>query len=340
LHAARVVGASLLGILGVRIVADLYPGSFLGGPEQLVSLANVYALASALVSALVCTGLLAGRRWAFVAATLLLSANVGVFVPVIAFDVQIGGFLSLWNLGLIGDSLFALTSGATRARRLGDHGELFAWLRRYGPAAQHLLLVSLLAGLALFGFEIEHERVPTLIALAFALATLAFVSPYALALMRERRRSLPAFAAALLLAAAMLPATLGSALVVLWALQAALLLVLVIRGPVFADLLTSFFARPALLIVATFALLAFAGALALTFPAAAADGRSIAFIDALFTAMSATCVTGLVVLDTPFDLSTFGHIVILGLIQLGGLGIMVLSTFAAVLLAGRLPLSS
>ena len=61
-------------------------------------------------------------------------------------------------------------------------------------------------------------------------------------------------------------------------------------------------------------------------------------LDALFTATSATCVTGLIVLDTPNDFSTFGHLVILGLIQVGGLGIMVLSTFATLLLGARLGL--
>jgi len=78
--------------------------------------------------------------------------------------------------------------------------------------------------------------------------------------------------------------------------------------------------------------------MALTFPAASAGPLSISFIDALFTSMSATCVTGLIVLDTPVAFSTFGHVVILLLIQLGGLGIMVLSTFATVLLGGRLAL--
>src|SRR5690606_26035145 len=93
-----------------------------------------------------------------------------------------------------------------------------------------------------------------------------------------------------------------------------------------------------LLLLSTFGLLAFAGALVLTLPAASADGHSLTFLDALFTAMSATCVTGLIVLDTPVDFSQLGHLVIVLLIQVGGLGIMVLSTFAAILLGGRLGL--
>jgi trk system potassium uptake protein len=110
------------------------------------------------------------------------------------------------------------------------------------------------------------------------------------------------------------------------------------RSQVFADLLQSFYTRPALLILSTFGALAGLGGLLLTFPAASATAAGVPFIDAMFTATSATCVTGLIVLDTPNAFSTLGHVIILALIQLGGLGIMVLSTFATVLLGGRLGL--
>jgi trk system potassium uptake protein TrkH len=79
------------------------------------------------------------------------------------------------------------------------------------------------------------------------------------------------------------------------------------------------------------------GTLLLTFPAATSDGRGATFIDALFTATSATCVTGLIVQDTPVYFSGFGQMVILVLIQLGGLGIMSYSAFLA-LLFGRFTL--
>jgi trk system potassium uptake protein TrkH len=48
------------------------------------------------------------------------------------------------------------------------------------------------------------------------------------------------------------------------------------------------------------------GALLLTFPGASGGAAAVPFLDALFTAMSATCVTGLVVLDTPHAFSTLG----------------------------------
>lgn len=74
------------------------------------------------------------------------------------------------------------------------------------------------------------------------------------------------------------------------------------------------------------------GTVLLTFPAATSDGEGASITDALFTATSATCVTGLIVQDTPTYFSTFGQLVILVLIQLGGLGIMTYSAFVAILI--------
>lgn len=76
----------------------------------------------------------------------------------------------------------------------------------------------------------------------------------------------------------------------------------------------------------------------LLLPVATASGESPSFIDALFTATSAVCVTGLIVVDTPNFWSPFGHGVILTLIQLGGLGYMTASTFIALLLRRRVSL--
>ena len=55
--------------------------------------------------------------------------------------------------------------------------------------------------------------------------------------------------------------------------------------------------------------------------------RPISYLDALFTATSATTVTGLAVLDTEKDLNFFGKVVVLALIQIGGLGYMTLTTY-------------
>jgi trk system potassium uptake protein TrkH len=114
------------------------------------------------------------------------------------------------------------------------------------------------------------------------------------------------------------------------------LAVLVARSPLFHEILEYFYDHPTLLILVAFASLIVLGVLLLTLPAASPGPESISPIDALFTSTSATCVTGLIVLDTPNDFTVFGQAVILTLIQIGGLGIMVLSTFALVALGRRL----
>jgi trk system potassium uptake protein TrkH len=69
------------------------------------------------------------------------------------------------------------------------------------------------------------------------------------------------------------------------------------------------------------------------------NGVSISFIDALFTATSAVCVTGLAVVDTPSTFSTTGRTVLMVLIQLGGLGIMTYSSLIFFLLRRRVSLT-
>ena len=76
------------------------------------------------------------------------------------------------------------------------------------------------------------------------------------------------------------------------------------------------------LILLSFLVTILVGALLLCLPVSAADGQATPFVDALFTATTATCVTGLVVVPTATAWSLFGHIVILILIQLGGLGVI------------------
>ncbi len=96
---------------------------------------------------------------------------------------------------------------------------------------------------------------------------------------------------------------------------------------------------PARILMASFAGLILLGTFLLMLPLAA-QGEPVGFVDALFTATSATCVTGLAVVDTGKTFSLFGQSVILLLIQLGGLGLMTFSSFFMYLLGGgRLSLS-
>jgi trk system potassium uptake protein TrkH len=96
--------------------------------------------------------------------------------------------------------------------------------------------------------------------------------------------------------------------------------------------------NPTRTLIASFLFLIISGAGLLMLPRAAPGKDSLSFVDALFTATSATCVTGLIVKDTGRDFSLMGQLIILSLIQLGGLGIVVFGAVFALLLGQALSL--
>jgi len=96
--------------------------------------------------------------------------------------------------------------------------------------------------------------------------------------------------------------------------------------------------NPAQILVLGFLAIIIIGAGFLTLPAASASGESVGFINAVFTATSAVCVTGLVVGDTATYWTLFGKGVILILIQVGGLGFMTMATLIALLVGRRISL--
>ncbi|MHC4644263.1 MAG: TrkH family potassium uptake protein [Planctomycetota bacterium] len=95
--------------------------------------------------------------------------------------------------------------------------------------------------------------------------------------------------------------------------------------------------NPTQTLILSFLILIVSGAGLLMLPRASAC-ENLSFIDALFTATSATCVTGLIVKDTGEDFSFMGKVIILSLIQLGGLGIVVFGAVFALLLGQALSL--
>ncbi|WP_017972672.1 TrkH family potassium uptake protein [Actinopolyspora halophila] len=95
--------------------------------------------------------------------------------------------------------------------------------------------------------------------------------------------------------------------------------------------------HPARMVVIGFALAVLVGTVLLMLPISAQHGTTN-WVTALFTSTSAVCVTGLIVVDTAGHWSTFGELVILGLIQVGGLGIMTLASLLGMLVVRRLGL--
>jgi len=104
--------------------------------------------------------------------------------------------------------------------------------------------------------------------------------------------------------------------------------------PMFRSLLQS----PPRILVLGFAGIILLGTFILMLPLSGRNGESLPFIDALFTATSAVCVTGLVVVDTGTHFSVFGQVIIAVLIQIGGLGFMTMSTLVAIAFKRRISL--
>ncbi len=94
--------------------------------------------------------------------------------------------------------------------------------------------------------------------------------------------------------------------------------------------------QPAQVILFSFAGWILLGALLLVLPVSANPGKTIHFIDALFMSTSATCVTGLSAISLPDEFSIFGQIIMLILSQVGGLGIMTLSSSMAIIMGKNL----
>ena len=93
------------------------------------------------------------------------------------------------------------------------------------------------------------------------------------------------------------------------------------------------------IILLSFFIAVLLGAVLLSLPISSAKGECTPFVDALFTSTTATCVTGLVVVPTFSAWSTFGHIVILCLIQIGGLGVITVVSILAMMFHRKMGLS-
>jgi trk system potassium uptake protein TrkH len=127
----------------------------------------------------------------------------------------------------------------------------------------------------------------------------------------------------------------------LWAfyialLQGYLITIVALRSPWVHRLLIRLRLRPTQIMVTSFLILIAGGTLLLAIPGATTAEGGLPLLDAIFTATSAVCVTGLVVRDTGVEFTTMGQAVILVLIQLGGLGMITITGFFALFSGSRL----
>lgn len=338
LGAARLAGAAVSGLLG-QLAVDM-PGGYFGPADSTTIEGRWYAAVVVLLAVIGSDAYLSRRRWLPLVVPALYALNVGAFIAPLATDPVVTGLVLGWNLVLLGRFLFPRSTTASvriAATEIDVGDDLGRWLLVNLPAARHLAAVALAATVAVVGFEISAIRAVELLTLGVDLAVMAILAPFLLRLARRGER-LPWLPLLLSLAAVPAVARPTLSLSLLAASLAIGLALLVSHTPLFRELLDHFFGRPALLVLASFATLIAVGTVLLSMPAASAARHGIDPVDAFFTATSASCVTGLIVLDTPNDLSLFGQLVVLALIQVGGLNIMVLSTFAAIMVGRGLGL--
>ena len=93
--------------------------------------------------------------------------------------------------------------------------------------------------------------------------------------------------------------------------------------------------NPALMMATSFMLIIMVGSGMLLMPRCIQQGVHLSWIDSLFTATSAVCVTGLTTIDVPSTFTCFGQLVIMMLIQVGGLGVMTITSFFALFFMGN-----
>jgi len=123
-------------------------------------------------------------------------------------------------------------------------------------------------------------------------------------------------------------------LIYLGVIQAVILLAIIVKALRYNYLISRIKLAPGAIFAISFASIIIFGTILLLLPNATPEGKSLSFIDALFTSTSSVCVTGLIVVDTAKDFTLLGKTIILFLIQIGGLGVMTLTTFFAIFLSG------
>lgn len=333
LLAAQLMGCGALAALG-QLAIDM-PQGYFGASIDMTPFGYGFAVLQLVLMLAPLWTRLRNLRVVHGIAVFLLLLNILGFVAPLGTDPVLAGGLVLWHAALLGRLFFPSAPLVVRPKA-GD--ALGAWLATHGPAVRHMLMVSLIASTAVVGYKLSDEPFALLLCLLLAAVGISFSAPLLYFLWQGGSRfRVPALAALFVLA--LLFAANSSVTVALLAVyQLAVLVQLVLRLPSLISAGEIFFGRPEILICWTFLAIIAIGTVLLTFPISAAEGKTIAPIDALFMATSSVCVTGLATIDIAKDFSTFGHVVIMLLIQIGGLNIMVLSAFTAVLLGRGLSL--
>lgn len=337
LNGARLLGASTFSAFA-QVAVDM-PDGYFGAADEVTFWGWIYLAFLLIATTTTVFGLWKAKTWCLPLLWGTLSVNIGVFIAALVVSPIIPAITIIWNLIVLAWVLFPIRTTAfeLRQRLESPKEEIEEWFRQNGAAVRHLLAVSLLLNIAIFGYRLTEQIVAFGVTLTLALITVGLSLPTLVKLAKRGSALVGLMFVPLILMAFFLGAPQVLLLLVSF-FQLGTLLLFLVQAPIFDDILDYFYEYPAILVLSTFAGLTLLGTLLLSLPVASATGTPVGALDALFTATSASCITGLIVLDTPADFSLFGHVVILALFQLGGIGILVLSTFATLLLGSKLGL--
>jgi trk system potassium uptake protein TrkH len=332
LDVARFVGALGLGCLG--LVAVDAPGTFLGPADSLTLTSRIIG------SMLVIGGAVVLAVWwrrpaaARPVSAVMLASVIGAFVPALPTDPVLAGLVTGWLLLQILHALMPSPRGQPDLVSEGTNPSS-PWIREHGGAVRHLASMGILLIVLTAGYRIGDRSLAFLACLVVNATAMVWSAPFVRTVWKHGGRW-PLLSGVAILGAMIGASTPVRSLAFLAAAELPILAVLVLRTSVAAELVGFFLDRPATLVAASFLVLIGVGTLFLSFPVSGAAQVPLTPTQALFTATSAACVTGLVVVDTGTALSPFGQGIVLVLIQSGGLSIMVLSAFAAMLFGKRL----
>lgn len=343
LAVVRIITACLVSVIGTYLVDD---SSGILGIRGEWSVTGVLLSGAWIISAcLSVLGILTKNIWGAPLACLFTFSAVAFFSLAIPDDPLIAGTLTfcLSYLGAV-SSAYARPPDQRLAtqmisRIISHTSTMENWLSKYRRSYGHLLSVAILSSLFVFGFHATDTPWIRLITLLI-IATSGLVSLRLLALMywHGDKTHMALFFLFMVTLSFLLQGVwqgvLSEALIFLYFVG--LFFYLTLQTPLLKEARESFQSAPAVFVLMSFAVLVGLGSLFLYLPDAAAPGTTIRLSEAFFTAISAACVTGLSVVDVNQAFSEFGQFVILVLMQVGGLGIMVLSTFAILAFGGKM----
>ena len=343
LGVSRVMSACVVIWLGVFLIND---GEGILGAKNTFNLTGlVLSLFWTVLAVLSMIGIVTKHVWGAPLACAAIFFAVAAFSLTIPVDPITGGVFT-FCLAYLGSVLAVYTRPAdlriatrrsSKLTLLQDSME--DWLAKYRKSFGHLVLCTSSLAMLVFGFNVMTASWITQLSAVLVIITIG-ISVRFLILMYfyGDKQHLSLFFVSILILAGCLHlvwhGVIAEALVFLY--LSFLYCFLVLQNASFKEAGESFQAMPALFVLMSFAGLVSLGTLFLCVPAAAAEGVHITVLDAFFTAISAACVTGLTVVNVSQDFSLFGQLIILVLMQVGGLGIMVLSTFAILAFGGKM----